>query len=87
MLELSTTPNITVAPTCPICHRAGQKVRKITVEHQVKQGTEVEGEQFYLCKTPECEVAYYNPDGKKPILQQESSVVQSVIAKGLALRE
>ena len=26
----------------------GQKVRKITVEYQVKQGTEVDGEQFFL---------------------------------------
>ena len=40
MLELSTNPNITLAPTCPICHGVGQKVRKITVVHQVKQGSE-----------------------------------------------
>ncbi len=71
MLELSTNPNITVAPICPICHGVGQKVRKITVEHQVKQGTEVEGEQFFLCRTPECEVAYYTQNRKEPILQEE----------------
>ena len=71
MLELSINPNITVALTCPICHGVGQKVRKITVEHQVKQGAEVEGEQFFLCRTPECEVAYYTQDRKEPILQEE----------------
>ena len=69
MLELSINSNITVASTCPICHGVGQKVRKITVEHQVKQDTEVKGEQFFLCRIPECEVAYYIQDRKQPILQ------------------
>lgn len=70
MLELSTNPNIAVAPTCPICHGVGQKVRRITMEYQVKRGTEVEGDQFFLCKTPECEVAYYTQDRKELILQE-----------------
>lgn len=53
MLELSTKLNITGAPTCPMCHGVGRKVRKITVEYQLKQDTEVVGEQFFLCSTPE----------------------------------
>ena len=68
MIEL--TANSTAIPACPICHRIGQKVRKITVEHQVKHGLKVEGEQFFLCRTPECDVAYYTEDGK-PILQNQ----------------
>ena len=71
MLELSTNLNITEASTCPMCHGVGQKVSKITVEHQLKQDTEVGGEQFFLCRTPECEVAYYTQDRKEPILQEE----------------
>jgi len=51
--------NSEIIPACPICHGVGQKVRKITVEHQVKQGTNVKEEQFFLCRTPECDVAYY----------------------------
>ena len=71
MIELSINSKMTVAPACPICHGVGQKVRKVTVEHQVKQGIEVEGEQFFLCRTFECEVAYYTQDMKEPILQEQ----------------
>lgn len=57
--------------TCPICNGVGQKVRKVTVEHQVQSGVDIEGKQFYLCKTPDCKVAYYTPDGKKTIHQDK----------------
>ena len=69
IVELSS--HATATPTCPVCKIPGQKVRKVTVEHQVRPGVEIEGEQFYLCRTPECEVAYYTPDGKVTITQDQ----------------
>ena len=71
MLELSTNSKVTVIPACPVCNGIGQKVRKVTVEHQVRPGVDIEGEQFFLCRTPACEVAYYTEDGKKTILQDQ----------------
>ncbi len=68
MIEFTT--NIKIVPVCPICRGIGQKVRKVTVKHQVKRGFKVEGEQFFLCRTPECDVAYYTQDGKT-ILQEQ----------------
>lgn len=69
MLELSANSNEISA--CPVCNWIGQKVRKVTVEHQVQPGIEIEGEQLFLCKTPDCKVAYYSQDGKKTILQNQ----------------
>ncbi len=67
MLELSTYS----LPTCPVCNEIGQKVRKITVEHQVQPRIDLEGEQFFLCRTPDCEVAYYPEDRKITINQDQ----------------
>ncbi|GAB6174188.1 (2Fe-2S)-binding protein [Paradesulfitobacterium aromaticivorans] len=67
MLELSA--NSKVIPACPVCNGIGQKVHKITVEYQVQSDVEIAGEQFFLCRTPDCEVAYYTDDGNKTILQ------------------
>lgn len=56
-----------VDPVCPVCKGLGQKVRKVTVEHQVQPGVNVvnvQGEPFFLCRTSECEVAYYTEDAK-----------------------
>ena len=69
MLELSANSN--EISTCPVCNGIGQKVRKVTVEHQVQPGIELEGEQLFLCKIPDCKVAYYSQDGKKTILQDQ----------------
>lgn len=63
--------NSKVIPSCPVCDGFGQKVRQVTVEHQVKPGVEVGEEQFFLCRTPDCEVAYYSEDGNKTILQDQ----------------
>ncbi|KLU65760.1 BFD-like [2Fe-2S] binding domain protein [Desulfosporosinus acididurans] len=63
--------NSKVIPSCPVCGGIGQKVRQVTVEHQVKPDVEVEEEQLFLCRTSECEVAYYSEDGKKTILQDQ----------------
>lgn len=67
MIELSVSPKKISA--CPVCNGIGQKVRKVTVEHQVQPGVEIAGEQFFLCRTPACEVAYYRDDGKVTIDQ------------------
>ncbi|GAB6170733.1 (2Fe-2S)-binding protein [Paradesulfitobacterium aromaticivorans] len=69
LLELSA--NSKVMPACPVCNGIGQKVRKVTVEHQVQPGVEIEEEQFFLCRTPDCKVAYYTQDGNKTILQDQ----------------
>lgn len=69
LIGLSNNPK--VIPACPVCNGIGQKVRKVTVEHQVKPGVEVEEKQFFLCRTPNCEVAYYSEDGNKTILQDQ----------------
>ncbi len=61
IIELSSNLKV---PTCPVCNGIGQKVRKVTVEHQVQPGIQIEGEQFFLCRTPNCEVAYYTEDEK-----------------------
>jgi hypothetical protein len=68
MIKLITNTKIVTA--CPICHGVGQKVRKITVDHQVKHGVKVEGEQYFLCRTPECEGAYYTQN-EKAIYQEQ----------------
>ena len=60
-----------VIPTCPVCHGFGQKVRKVTVEHQVQSDVKIEEDPFFLCKTPECIVAYYTQDGNRTIFQDQ----------------
>ncbi len=67
MIELPS--NFNAVPACPVCNGMGQKVRKVTVEHQVKPGVLIKGEQFFLCRTPECEVAYYIQDHPVTISQ------------------
>lgn len=71
MIELSS--HAKVIPACPVCNGVGQKVRKVTVEHQVQPGVEfdVAGEPFYLCRTTECEVAYYTQDAQMTIHQDQ----------------
>ena len=70
MLELNINPKL--PSSCPICGKIGQKVKKITVEHQVKNKHDINsyGEQFFLCLTPECEGGYYSENGKV-ILQEQ----------------
>ncbi|MHB1405242.1 MAG: (2Fe-2S)-binding protein [Desulfitobacteriaceae bacterium] len=73
MIELSMQAK--AAPVCPLCKRVGQKVRKVTVEHQVHPDVDIstnfKGEPFFLCRTPECEVAYYAEDSKGIIRQDQ----------------
>ena len=73
MIELSMQAK--AAPECPECKGIGQKVRKVTVEHQVQPdvniSTNIKGENFFLCRTPECEVAYYTDDSKAMIRQDQ----------------
>ena len=69
MLELNINPKVN--NSCPICGNIGLKVKEITVEHQVKNKNDMSlyGEQFLICRTPECAVGYYSQDGK--VIRQE----------------
>ncbi len=61
----------TALPRCPVCGETGQTVPNITVEHQVRPGIGVDEERHFLCRTPECEVAYYTEDGTTTISQDQ----------------
>ena len=50
MLELNINPKVN--NTCPICGNLGQKVKKITVEYQVRNNITPYGEQFF-CVEPQ----------------------------------
>ena len=69
MLELNINPKVN--NSCPICGNIGQRVKEITVDYQVKNKNDlsIDGEQFFLCRTPECEAGYYSQDGK--VIRQE----------------
>ena len=62
MLEININP--IVNNLCPICGNSGQKVKNITVDHQLGNKNDIYEEQFFICQTPECEVGYYTQKGK-----------------------
>ncbi|WP_414647852.1 (2Fe-2S)-binding protein [Desulfitobacterium sp.] len=70
-MKLELSANSKEIPACPVCNGIGQVVRKITVEHQVQPNVEIDEEQFFLCRTPECEVAYYTPNSQVTIKQNQ----------------
>lgn len=67
MLELKA--NQKTNNSCPICGNPGQQVKRITVECQVKNNMTLNREQFFLCRTPECQVAYFTEGGT--VINQE----------------
>lgn len=72
-ININMTKDTPRLPHCPSCDRAGQKVQRITVEHQVCPDVQLaKGDaEFFLCRTPECQVAYYTMDGKDVIEQDQ----------------
>ncbi|TGE32224.1 (2Fe-2S)-binding protein [Desulfosporosinus sp. Sb-LF] len=62
MLEIKINPEVN--NPCPLCGNLGQKVKNVTVDHQLKDKTDIYGEQFFICRTPECETGYYTQNGK-----------------------
>jgi len=50
---------------CPHCGRVGKTVSLLTLKHQVKLAhlTAVEAGPFAFCRSPECEVVYFNGTG------------------------
>lgn len=50
---------------CPGCRHEGQAVQKLTLKHQVKPEhlDTVEHGPFNFCRTPTCDVVYFNADG------------------------
>ena len=69
MFDLNINPKLN--HSCPICGKIGQKVKRITVEHQVKNKDDISSheEQFFICLTPECEGGYYSRNGE--VIRQE----------------
>lgn len=63
-MQIISKPISVELPSCPVCGIPGQRVRKITVEHQVLPTVKLpeESEGYFLCRTPECQVAYYRLD-------------------------
>jgi hypothetical protein len=70
-MNIELSANSKVIPACPVCNGIGQKVRKITVEHQVQPDLQIEEGPFFLCQTRDCEVAYYTQDRKVTINQDQ----------------
>jgi len=69
LLDLNINPKLN--NSCPICGKIGQKVKEITVEHQVinKNDIHLYGEPYFICLTPECEAGYYSQNGN--VIRQE----------------
>lgn len=64
-MQVSVKPAQLAVSNCPTCGIPGQKVRKVTVEHQVLSTVKLpEGDAgYFLCRTADCQTAYYRSDG------------------------
>ncbi len=51
---------------CPVCKKAGIKVRNITVKHLVLETIigQVGTDDYYLCMNEECNVVYFNSESR-----------------------
>lgn len=66
--EKSSTPAPKrIHAACPECHAVGRTVHNATVRHLASNGHAnlVGSDDFNLCMTKDCSVAYYAPDGRK----------------------
>lgn len=63
--EACCTANAKTKLRCSVCGKAGQPVEKITLKHQVKPEhlETVEHGPFSFCRTPTCDVVYFNANG------------------------
>ena len=61
---------------CPVCNFSGEEVKKVTVESLVidKNRKNVSDGRYFLCKSKDCDVVYYNPDKNLIFLQNQVSV-------------
>ena len=63
--EACCAPNAKTKSRCTVCGQEGQPVEKLTLKHQVNPEhlDTVERGRFNFCRTPTCNVAYFNGDG------------------------
>jgi bacterioferritin-associated ferredoxin len=61
---------------CPICHKSGEKVSNLTVEHLTKDTTKniSKDDVYFLCMSEDCDIVYYN-DKQNIIFTKEQLVV------------
>ncbi|OLN33240.1 hypothetical protein DSOL_0967 [Desulfosporosinus metallidurans] len=64
-MQVTLKPAQLSVPSCPVCGIPGQRVRKVTVVHQVLPTVELPDDEkgYFLCRTSECQTAYYHSDG------------------------
>ncbi len=48
--------------SCRVCGSKGKKIKRITMEHLLKDEhvSEIEEGQYHFCETPQCDVIYFN---------------------------
>ena len=61
---------------CPFCNFAGEAVKRETVESLVKDeiSKDVSVGRYFLCKSKDCDVVYYNPDKDVIFLKDQVKV-------------
>ena len=61
---------------CPMCGNEGIPVNRITVEHLVQDiyQSEVKKDGFRICMDENCDVVYYNPEGKEIFSKKQINV-------------
>lgn len=61
---------------CPVCNLPGEAVKIVTVESLVKDENkkDVLGGNYFLCKSKDCDVVYYNPDKDMIFLKDQVKV-------------
>jgi len=45
---------------CPLCRQKGQKVNANAMLHHVKDISKISDSNYFYCKTPSCDIVYYN---------------------------
>lgn len=81
------------APACPVCHKAGQKVKQITVRSLLKGEnlSSLIDTDYFICLSGECPTSYYTGVGTHftkddiivPIWYKEESPVPVCYCKGV----
>jgi bacterioferritin-associated ferredoxin len=57
---------------CPICHEVGQAVSAMTIESMMLNPKRlVYQATYFICKNPDCKIAYYNDKGHDQMMVSE----------------
>jgi hypothetical protein len=46
---------------CPVCGKPGEEVPKLTVQKLVKPGLSAAGDKYFICRSADCAIVYFNP--------------------------